>query len=512
MEEDDFSRATINYQMMQTLTDVSKNEIDIIIKQSKDRIYNLSRDKKTMLNVFGVVESNKNKTSLQQALEIYPELLQDEYCKHILRQLKYSLIKKYRFSKLDVYGKYTFLIPDLYAFCEYLFKKIETPDGLLKSNEVFCKLFKKSNKLDCLRSPHLFAEHAIRNNVIDSEKDKWFKTDAIYTSTHDLISKILQFDVDGDKSLVVADSDFISIAEKNMNRYKAVPLYYKMKKAKPVLLNTSTIYDGLNAAYSGGNIGDYSNDISKIWNSDVFISGSEEERAEALNVIKLLCMENNFVIDYAKTLYKPTRPDNIDILIKKHTKGKVPHFFIYAKDKKINQVENINKSLVNSFEDEFVNSPLKFEIKNFGKLNYRNLMNNKFISIDKEIIEEYNKLNKAYHFKIDQKNQNNVNYIIYIVKDELLKLSNNESELTDILVKYLYSCRKTPHKEILWKCFGDTIVKNLRNNVSEYSIQCEKCGERFIPNNNKQKYCNICAKSVKNKQNKKYREENRKSL
>jgi len=328
MEDDNFSKASINYQMMQTLTDVEENEIESIIKYSKLRLFNLSRDKRTMLNVFGVVDSNNNKTSLQQALVIYPELLQDEYCKSILRELKNSLIKKYKSAKLDVYGKYTFLIPDIYAFCEHLFLGIDIPMGLLKNGEVFCKLFKKSNKLDCLRSPHLFAEHAIRNNIIDKEKEKWFKTDAIYTSSFDLISKVLQFDNDGDKSLVVADEIFVEIAERNMKNYNAVPLYYEMKKAKPVLLSNNTIYDGLNAAYTGGNIGVYSNDISKIWNSGVFIDGTVEEKEEAFKVIKLLCMENNFVIDYAKTLYKPIRPDVIDTIIKKYTKSKVPHFFI----------------------------------------------------------------------------------------------------------------------------------------------------------------------------------------
>ena len=124
---------------------------------------------------------------------------------------------------------------------------------------------------------------------------EWFGTDAIYTSCHDLISKILQFDVDGDKSLVVADESIVSIAERNMK--DIVPLYYNMKKASPIQLNNQTLYNGLNAAFVGGNIGIYSNNISKIWNSDVFINGTQEEKQSAINLVKLLCMENNFVID-----------------------------------------------------------------------------------------------------------------------------------------------------------------------------------------------------------------------
>ena len=204
-------------------------------------------------------------------------------------------------------------------------------------------------------------------------------------------------------------------------------------------------------------------------------------------------MENNFVIDYAKTLYKPKRPDDINAIISKYTKGKLPNFFIYAKDKTKNQVIEPNKSLVNSFEKRFKNTPLKFEVKNFGKLNYRNLMKNKFIEIDENIIDEYNILNREYHFKIEQKNQDNVNYIIGIVKEKLLSLGYCESDITDMLVKHLYSRKKTPHKEILWKCFGNVIVENLKNNIPVDSIQCEKCGERFIPSASNQKLCDTCG-------------------
>lgn len=76
-----------------------------------------------------------------------------------------------------------------------------------------------------------------------------------------------------------------------------VPLYYNMRKAPAQMLYYENIYNGLVSAFTGGNIGMYSNDISKIWNSEVFISGSEKEKEEATLAVKLLCCENNFVID-----------------------------------------------------------------------------------------------------------------------------------------------------------------------------------------------------------------------
>ncbi len=41
---------------------------------------------------------------------------------------------------------------DLYAVCEYYFGHIENPKGLLDDHEVYCKMFPKNDKLDCLEA------------------------------------------------------------------------------------------------------------------------------------------------------------------------------------------------------------------------------------------------------------------------------------------------------------------------------------------------------------------------
>lgn len=302
IEEDRIKNAKINYQMLQTLTNITDDEIDLLTNKSVKRINDVCSSKETMMDILGITPYNTNMTPFQKAVKIYPALLSDTYAKDVIREVKNSLLKKYRSGKLEVTGKYTFLLPDYYAACEYWFGHIEEPKGLLDDKEVFCWLFKQYDKLDCLRSPHLYKEHAIRFNVASNgygervdQIREWFTTNAVYTSTHDLISKILQFDVDGDKSLVVADKDFVRIAERNMNGI--VPLYYNMRKAEPTQLNNKNIYAGLNAAFTGGNIGIYSNNISKIWNDDVFVTGTDEEKQEAIECVKRLCCQNNFVID-----------------------------------------------------------------------------------------------------------------------------------------------------------------------------------------------------------------------
>lgn len=103
--------------------------------------------------------------------------------------------------------------------------------------------------------------------------------------------------VDGDKSLVVADKTLIEVAERNLKKFNIVPLYYNMRKAESIKIDNNVLYNGLCAAFTGGNIGIYSNNISKIWNSETFISGTHEEKVHAINCIKRLCCQNNFVID-----------------------------------------------------------------------------------------------------------------------------------------------------------------------------------------------------------------------
>lgn len=92
---------------------------------------------------------------------------------------------------------------------------------------------------------------------------------------------------DGDKALVVQDPVLVEAAKRNTK--DIVPLYYVMAKAGAQPITKENIYNSMTLAYTGGNIGQISNNISIIWNS-----GSQDNRLEA---VKLLCMENNFVID-----------------------------------------------------------------------------------------------------------------------------------------------------------------------------------------------------------------------
>ena len=198
-EEERIKDATINYQMLQSLTDITDDEIESIAGKSINKLKNMCSSVNSLRNIFDITPYNQNKTAFQKSIDIYPELLNDEYTKSHIRRIKESIIKKCKAGKLDVRGKYTFILPDFYAACEHWFMGVENPNGLLDDGEVFCWLFRKSDELDVLRSPHLDMAHAVRKNIAcrdygerRDELRNWYCTDGIYTSCKDLISRILQ--------------------------------------------------------------------------------------------------------------------------------------------------------------------------------------------------------------------------------------------------------------------------------------------------------------------------------
>jgi arsenate reductase-like glutaredoxin family protein len=500
-EEDTFTDAAIAYQMLQTLT-ITDEELEDIASLTNDDIRLIGSDKETILKRLGATKPENKKSYLQKALTIYPELLNDSYTKKMISDTKKSMVKEAKAGKLRLEGsKYTFIIPDLVAFSERLFCGIEQPKGLLADEEVFCNLYENGQRLNVLRSPHLFKEHCLETNVTDEEKKKWFITNGIYTSTHSLISKVLQFDNDGDKALVVSNSKFVEVAERNMKG--VLPLYYEMGVAKKEIVNADSIYTSLTSAFKA-NIGEVSNKITKVFNS-----GDKEPN---LDVVKWLCMENNFVIDYAKTLYKLEMPKDKKEIVKSYTNVKLPTFFVYAKDKKIEQVESLNKSTVNRLEDIIINKRINFKSVS-GKFNYKLLMKNNRVKVEddkaKEIVELYDKLNSTKKWIMKEaKNQDKdikYDYVWKHIRDELLKANIDVQYVVDVLVRQLYAVKDSENKETLWKCFGDVIYSNIEKNIKG-TIQCEGCHVRVKKTNNRQKCCAKCA-DKREKSNAKERKE-----
>lgn len=300
--------------------------------------------------------------------------------------------------------------------------------------------------------------------------------------------------VDGDKLLVVDNRTIINAVKRL--RGDIVPLFYNMAKAGAVEITPDHIYDGLIAAYTGGNIGEISNAITKIWNSG-------EITEENIKVMKWLCMINNFTIDFAKTLYKPEEPDWVHELILKYTKCKVPAFFQYAKSKEEDQTEELNDSTVNKIYRLFPPSRYKLDFKKSikGKFDYKLLLHNQSAICHKDVVDTFVKLTSSLKFNSTGVD-NCPNYFAVFddVKSKMRELPYTDDEILDSLIIYLFNIKKNSKKRAFWMIYGEEVYINLKNNVDSKSAICPVCGTRFVKWRKDQKYCcKTCSGASKKK-------------
>lgn len=178
--------------MAQTLTDFTDDEIKKFTERAHEKILGIARDKKAMLKTLKADENSFMQDKV--ALAIYPELLRDGYSRSQLKDTKKRMMQDAKSGAIRCQNKRLFAIPDWYAACEYWFAHIERPQGLLKKDEIACHPYLRYNRVDVLRSPHLYMEHFIANVSKDPKVYEWLSTDGVYTSVHSLISRVLQFD------------------------------------------------------------------------------------------------------------------------------------------------------------------------------------------------------------------------------------------------------------------------------------------------------------------------------
>lgn len=512
--------AKTNYQMLQTLTtEMTDDEIRKLAEEDINNLSGIGNNIQCMLNVLGANEEKNDKLNyLQKSLILYPEMLKDYYIKTILKNTKDSMIKKFKSGKFNVNGAYIFIIPDTLACLQWWFNGERDLNklGYIKKDNIYCKLFKDGTEVDCIRSPHLDHAHCIRNNQRNKEMDSWYQSKGLYIGVNDIMSKLLMFDNDGDISLVHDNKVIIDCAKRFQKKYKMIPNYYDMPKANPEQLSNDSLFNGIVLAYHHGNIGNPSNEITKVF-SQLNPESTREEIEHAIEVVALRTCDVNYTIDYAKTLYKPEIPKNILQKYKVYSKNKVPHFFMYAKGKTKKQVENPTKCNIDRIADIIPNNRIVFKDL-LGKYSYKNLMSEDVdINTDKakEIVELYKEVDTANIRKIVNMNIPNMDYrekerAYMLLEFDAIKQKNmfinllNEKEdyITNILVK---SLQNDVNKDTLWRLFGENIYNNLKKNIGNTKI-CEVCGERFKIENSLDRniYCSNCKKEKELEKKRKY--------
>ena len=502
-------------------TDDSETDIDEIsdVEETEDS-ESTDNDEVVTDGLQTDTKENKDKRScnslIAEALNIYPQLVYDTYIEKKIRQLVISKRKNYRAGKLPLGGYYSYVAPDMYAFCEYLFMGEKNPQGLVPKNHVYNKYYDNKGTVEhvvCLRSPHLSRyEYGKRDLVKTEECRRWFahmESDTV-VSCHDLLSKTLQMDWDGDEILVSDDAELYRLAEDLPD----VPLYYEMQTAEPQQITKEAIYDNLVKGFDNNVIGDSSNAITKLWNTPETTKDNPIPYDDAINVF---CAYSNYAIDYPKTgkslalgeyeeLYNKLVPPKTGKDMFKKSEIKHPNFFIEAKGKKSGNVAKPTKNPMDRIKQFIGKGTGRLDYTYFAEtdserkeFDYRMLMNNekKEDGTAKYEVDRYDsKYQKLY---LLLKHRKNAKRKICRDIDELGRKQNTDAteragrfetfhyhcvrEIKEIFtnkngwfnvnlaVNYLidmeYSQQDfaTSSKDILWKCFGHILIENLQKNI-----------------------------------------------
>jgi hypothetical protein len=500
----------LNYQFLQTLDfyhDEKHDNLDLLVNPLKDKIRKINHgDKETLLRVLGATEGNEKKDEYRKSIELYPNLLRDSYSKELIKDAKDAMIKDAKGGKFKIDGYHNvYILPDVVNFMSRL---IGRDEHAIHKNKVSCSLFHDGQKLDILRSPHLYVEHAVQTNVdVDEEYKKYFCTNGLYISNKSSISLLIMCDWDGDHVSITCNRLLTYAAKEKIKKENIYPLYYEMYDSKPLPLTMNNIGNNLKEAYKQ-NIGIWSNNISKIYNSN----------DPDMDSIRYLTMYNNFVIDYSKTIQLPKLPTDRAEKIAGYINNKVklPHFFIYAKNKSGDQVEDKNDSTVNRLEnimtdkedtpkEDRLDRRIFFRNNSVPMINYQMMVSNNR-KLDKgdaqEIIDKYDEevKRKKKNFPDEEKEEEyhekkTRKFVCEMIKKKLAEINKDEIYVADVLVKYLYGNEKNRSKKTLWEMYGDTIVSNLERKLKNYH-QCEKCGKLVKRKQGKDTHlCNQCKKN-----------------
>lgn len=475
--------AKTSYQFIQTLSSekLTDEKIAELCADTIEYLDKMKNDLDTMIEI-----ASKDDDYITLALMQHKNLVYDEFIQSRLESKFQSERDDARGNKLILKDSlYSYICPDLYAFCTWLFCGIENPKGIIPRNYVYNSFFndKLYEVVDCLRSPHLYIEHGIRNLVKGDTLEmckEWFNDYDTIVSSHDLLCRLLMFDVDGDEILLTPNKTIIECVPDNI-----APLYYIPFEPVKSEVNSEALYKAIVSCMENTSIGDISNVMTKNYNNP--------ETDMELN--KILCCYNNLSIDYPKTqdIVKLGKHEEKYNELKAENN---PYFFIYAKGK--------NKSSCKESGNSNADRICKYIHKQTGnkkytwkdsekKFNPSILFNNE--TPVKIKAEKYRELEKVM-FMLKRKERGLVLSIKVAAKELsrskgleekfskydvfyhmceklIMNIFDNREEAAEYLLdmEYLQRENENRSKTILWNCFGDLIYKNICNNLCYTNVK-----------------------------------------
>ena len=193
---------------------------------------------------------------------------------------------------------------------------------------------------------------------------------------------------------------------------------------------------------------------------------------------------------YAKTLFKPERPKEVNKLISSYTKKKVPYFFKYAKSQQYgggedtSSTEEIGNGVMDRITKAIHSSRIMFyAIKDLEHVDYRKLLKSDWEDYtNPELDKTFNHINRIYGQNIkysnNDKSNNNVDFILQDIRNELKEIEPDETKLITSLTIHLYGRESSLKKNLFWLLYGKQLYENLVENCKDLGNICLQCGRR----------------------------------
>ena len=136
--EDASPEIHLAYQPLQTIprSNMTDEAIARLAEKSIKYINDAKTDPNVALKLMGITDAEKVTNPLHAAILQYPYLLNDTYVKKVMQNALKAERTKAMGGKIILNGLWSYVCPDLYAFCQWLFLGESEPEGLLDSGYV----------------------------------------------------------------------------------------------------------------------------------------------------------------------------------------------------------------------------------------------------------------------------------------------------------------------------------------------------------------------------------------